>query len=375
MLTPLDDSPWHQLPTTFDHVGPSDVRFFDRLWFAASDRTGGAALQFTMGFYQNMNVVDGGFVVVRGDRQHNLRVSRQLRPDYRTACGPLKIDVREPMRTIGLSVSPCPGGVHGELEWSAVLEPQEEQQHFKRSWGRVIEDYARYDQIGQLSGWIEIDTGGSDFARMELDRWWACRDHSWGVRERVGIPEPFTGETARPGESLFAFLFFSTDTHGGHVQIGRRDEADHLTAEVMDRATRKAVLGRHVSLDADFVDDGRPRRFTRARLRVTGDDGVVMTLELTARGPAVAMTGLGYGGYNDGLGLGVHRGLTHLEHDTWDVSHPAVVAYPDGRRDRPAHRIQPVDVVCQGPEGTSTGTGSLTLIAEIGQFPVDVGSS
>ena len=51
------------------------------------------------------------------------------------------------------------------------------------------------------------------------------------------------------------------------------------------------------------------------------------------------------------------------------------VAYPDGRRDRPAHRIQPVDVVCQGPEGTSTGTGSLTLIAEIGQFPVDVGSS
>ncbi|HQV57669.1 MAG TPA: hypothetical protein PKV27_06635, partial [Ilumatobacteraceae bacterium] len=75
MLTHLDDSPWHQLPTTFDHVGTSDPRFFDRLWFAASAPDGSGALQFTMGVYQNMNVVDGGFVVIRNGRQHNLRVS------------------------------------------------------------------------------------------------------------------------------------------------------------------------------------------------------------------------------------------------------------------------------------------------------------
>ena len=62
MLTTLDESPWHQLPTTFDHVGPSDPRFFDRLWFAASDRQGASTLQFTIGVYQNMNVVDGGVI-------------------------------------------------------------------------------------------------------------------------------------------------------------------------------------------------------------------------------------------------------------------------------------------------------------------------
>ena len=98
MLTPLDDTPWHQLPTTFDHVGTSDPRFFDRLWFAASDRHGGGALQFTLGVYQNMNVVDGGFVAVVDGRQHNLRVSRQLRPRYEVAAGPLRIDVVEPLR-------------------------------------------------------------------------------------------------------------------------------------------------------------------------------------------------------------------------------------------------------------------------------------
>ena len=31
MLTPMDDSLWHQLPTTFDHAGTSDPRFFGPL--------------------------------------------------------------------------------------------------------------------------------------------------------------------------------------------------------------------------------------------------------------------------------------------------------------------------------------------------------
>ena len=91
MLVPLDDSPWHQIPTTFDHVGTSDVRFFDRLWFAASAPDGSGTLQFTIGVYQNMNVIDGGIVVIRNGRQHNVRVSRQLRPTYDTCCGPLRI--------------------------------------------------------------------------------------------------------------------------------------------------------------------------------------------------------------------------------------------------------------------------------------------
>jgi hypothetical protein len=76
------------------------------------------------------------------------------------------------------------------------------------------------------------------------------------------------------------------------------------------------------------------------------------------------MPGLGYGGYNDGLGLGVWRGLQHLESEIWDVSHHADVRYPDGTTGRPIHRIQPVRVVQYSPEGTSTGFGSLTFIAE-----------
>jgi hypothetical protein len=94
-------------------------------------------------------------------------------------------------------------------------------------------------------------------------------------------------------------------------------------------------------------------------------DGSSTRIDAVAQGPAVAMPGLGYGGYNDGLGLGVWRGVTHSESEVWDVSHPAYVGYPDGSVGRPVHRIQPVQVTETWPDGqVSTGTGSLTFIAE-----------
>ncbi len=361
MLTELDDSPWHQLPTTFDHVGTSDPRFFDRLWFAASDRQGRGALQFTLGVYQNMNVVDGGFVVISGGVQHNLRVSRQLRPHYASTCGPLRIDVREPLQRIALSIADNSSGITGELEWTATDPAQEERPHFARLAGRILEDYSRYDQIGECSGWVRA--GGE---RIELDSWWSCRDHSWGVRERVGIPEPVTGPpaAAAPTGGLFAFLFYSTDTHAGHVQVTRRGAGlEHVTAEVIDRRTGTSVIGERVEIDADFFDDERPRRVSRAGFDVALRDGSTVHIDAEAEGPAVAMQGLGYGGYDDGLGLGVWRGVDHLETERWDVSHPARVQYPDGRADRPVHRIQPVRVTQRGPGGQSVGTGSLTFIA------------
>jgi hypothetical protein len=368
MLTPLDDSPWHQIPDTFDHVGTSDPRFFDRLWFAASDPAGSGTLQFTLGVYQNMNVVDGGFVVIHDGRQHNVRASRRLRPRYEIDVAPLAIEVVEPMQHLHLSVAPGGHGIAAELDWRAVLEPEEEPQHHGRRDGRVVEDYKRMDQIGACSGWFDVGNG-----RVDVRDWWACRDHSWGVRERVGIAEPATNEPPeRPAGSFFAFLFYSTSAVGGHVQVAG---APGHPASTSVRITRlddtgdggdghgAAVAGATVDVAAEFSDDGRPRRVRRGRFTL-GGTGAGTTIEVEALGPAVAMPGLGYGGYHDGLGLGVYRGAAHVEHDVWDVTHPAEVVLGDGSRARPVHRIQPVRVVQHGPEGTSAGTGSLTFICE-----------
>lgn len=110
--------------------------------------------------------------------------------------------------------------------------------------------------------------------------------------------------------------------------------------------------GEQVGIAAEFVDADRPRRVRSGSFAVDDD----ARIEVCALGPAVAMPGLGYGGYNDGRGLGAWRGIEHDEADVWDVSHCGEVGYPDGSRGRPADRIQPVTLTQYGPDGTSHGT-------------------
>jgi hypothetical protein len=169
------------------------------------------------------------------------------------------------------------------------------------------------------------------------------------------------------GGGLFAFLFYSTPEYSGHVQVTRRAEGlNHSTVEIIDRASGISTLGERVGIDADFVDGDRPRRMSTAAFEVHLQGGRVVHIDAAAQGPAVAMQGLGYGGYNDGLGLGVWRGEQFQETDVWDVSHPARVGYPDGSVVRPVHRIQPVSVRQRDSDGrVSEGTGSLTFIAEL----------
>lgn len=361
MLTPADDTLWHQLPTTFDHVHTSDPRFFDRYWFAAYESSGRGALQLTLGAYNNMNVMDAGFVLVHEGRQHNLRVSRSLRPRFEPVCGPVQVQVVSPLEAFELSVEAGQHAVHGQLRWEAALPPEEEAPHFERLRGRVHQDYVRFNQIGSLSGSLDVDG-----ERLELDHWWACRDHSWGVRPRMGVREPVTGPKTDLGDRgyIMMFLFFSTPEIAGHVNIAERGtEREYATATLRD--TRS---GEPVDLDVAGVDfrlDLVPgtRRFRTIHLDVTLEDGEVLQLQCEALGASIAMPGLGYsGGFRDGKGLGVWRGELHEEFETWDVSHPADVVYEDGAVRRPWHRIQPVRVRAGGGVFDSEGTGSMTAV-------------
>ena len=390
MLTPMDDTLWHTHPTTFDHVGTSDPRFFDRYWFAASDPKGGGTLQLTLGVYNNMNVVDAGFVAIRGTKQYNVRASRSLRPRFETAVGPFSVEILEPLRRARLRLEKSgPDGVAAELEWIGDYPAQEEAARFTRVRGRVVEESRRFDQVGHCTGFLEL--AGE---RVALDRWWATRDHSWGVREMMGIPEPVTGPAPAPSAgSFFAFLFFSTGSIGGHLQIAQfSGRPSYFTAEIAARGgagegggavgAGGAAMGRSGGADVlraihltdakptlVFHDDRRPRRVATARFDALTRDGREVVIEAKALCPAVDMQGLGYsGGYADGKGLGIWRGDAHLETDTWDVSHPCEVVREGGARVRPIHRIQPVSLTVRGAGLDGVGTGSLTLIAE-GSLP------
>ena len=359
MLTPLDDTLFHQLPTTFDHVWTSDPRWFDRYWFATYSKDGNVAVQITMGAYRNMNTLDGGVVVIVEGRQYNLRVSRTLGAGMQTACGPLSVQVIEPLSTFKLTIAAGEQAVHGEIQWTCVEPAHEEHPHYTRLRGRTVEDYRRFDQIGLASGWIEVEG-----KRIEIDDWWACRDHSWGVRRGMGVPEPITGAKVNLAEKghLMSFLFFSTDTMSGSLLFsGRGDDTPYTTGVITDRRTKQQHLATKIDLEVDLHDD--TRRFRSVDLNVTLEDGRHMRMAVEARGSSIAMQGLGYsGGWDDGKGLGAWRADWHLEADVWDVSHPSIIVKPDGTKKEHWHRIQPVGIKADlDGEDVSEGMGSMTL--------------
>ena len=121
---------------------------------AASDPGGSGTLQLTLGAYSNMNVMDGGFVAIRSGRQHNLRVSRSLRPHFETRCGPMRVEMIEPLHHARLVVE---GG-------DARLAPQ------VRPLALDIEvlhrDLSRphTEHEGLIAAWREV--------YAEPDRWW-----------------------------------------------------------------------------------------------------------------------------------------------------------------------------------------------------------
>lgn len=358
MLTALDDTLWHQLPTTFDHVWTSDPRFFDRYWFAIYSGDGRVAIQITMGAYRNMNVLDAGAVIVIDGKQYNLRVSRSLNGSVETVCGPVRIKPLEPLKSLEIVIEPSEGLLHGRIIWECVEPAREEHPHFTRLQGRTVEDYRRFDQIGIAKGYLEVDG-----RRVEIENWWSCRDHSWGVRRGMGVPEPVTGPKVPLSEKghVMSFLFFSTTRMSGHLLFqGRGDDAPYTTGVVTQRDTEAFEHATDIALEVELHEG--TRRFRRAGVLATFEGGKQLQLSVEAQGSSIAMQGLGYsGGYNDGRGLGAWRGETCLETDVWDVSHPSKIIYPNGTDKEHWHRIQPVAITAVHDGQTSSGTGSMTL--------------
>ncbi|SCW33705.1 hypothetical protein SAMN02927924_00020 [Sphingobium faniae] len=358
MLTELDDCLWHQLPTTFDHVWTSDPRFFDRFWFASYAPDGSAAMQFTMGVYRNMNVMDGGFVLVEGDRQYNIRVSRTLGQHNVMECGPLSVDVLEPLRTLALRVR---GGdrVNGELTWTAVARPVEEAPHFRRLNGRTIEDYQRYNQIGSVSGHLVVDG-----REVRVDSWWACRDHSWGVRPGMAVKEVQNGpkDTLEKRGYTLSFLFFSAGPLSGTLLLQKREgDASYISGELMHAGDGTSMKVAELTIEPELI--AGTRRFRTIVLTARLKDGRALKLHCHRSGNAIAMQGLGYsGGYNDRKGLGAWRGDQVVEQDVWNVEHPAKIVYDSEREpDEHWHRIQPVTIQCSLDDVQYEGQGSMTL--------------
>ena len=373
MLTALDDTLSHVTSDTFDHANTTDHRFFDRYWFSAYDPSGRApAINTGMCRYLNLNVMDGYAAIQHQQVQHNLRVSRSLRPGletddpFRSVVGALQIQVEEPFRRVRLVLGENEQDMSFDLVWSAAVDPYEEAPHFSRRHGRANQNYRRTLQTGTLEGWVRIR--GQSF---EADRWWGGRDHSWGVRPDVGGFEPDTG----PGESLLGdneggmlgWLTASSPELDLHFQYQERSPSGERPYETA--IFRPAGFGTDVRVPSAIRRTGvalyeGTRMFERIDYEVDVEavgpwPAGTWKLALLPLYRPLVMKGLGYSmGFNDSRGFGAHRGESFVEHDDYELSHPEDVGVPGGETDRPYHRDVPVRVEAEAPNGAKVvGTG------------------
>ncbi len=175
----------HQTINTFDTVATADLSWTEKVWFMLARKDGALQASFGLGKYTNRNLIDGFAGVQIGTQQRTIRASRVLRPNVDTAVGPLRYEIIEPMRKLRISVAANEAQpISFDLLWTAHMPAFFEGRDAGYAAHRNSSDVVRYHQAGTVSGWIEIDGVRHP---VDPEEWFGFRDHSWGIREHVGI--------------------------------------------------------------------------------------------------------------------------------------------------------------------------------------------
>lgn len=365
MLTSLDETLFHQHAQPFAMTATSDHRFFDRYWFCGADPDGGAAFFAGFGRYPNMGTRDGFLCVLDGDEQHNLRVATQPpAPEadgsfLSSSVGPMRVEVLEPYRRIGLRMDAAESGIQAQLEFRTERPPHLERHHVEVQNARLLQDQQRYVQVGRWDGWISVgDT------RHEVGGWWGDRDHAWGLRVDVGGLEP-PDMSERVG-SLTVWCSFSTESRSGVFQL--REYADgrpRYLDGALYRAGQEATPVRVTDVEHSISFVPGTKAYRHAQLWVHLQDGT--TVEITAdplTRRAWAGRGGGYSrGFRDGKGFGARRGEV-VEYDVYDVGDPVEVLL-DGVQVAAGHREQLARLTVDG----EPGIGHLPIMDRSGRLP------
>src|SRR3954471_1109396 len=155
----------------------------------AAARDGSLQVAFGAGKYTNRNVFDAYAGVSRGTEQWTVRGSRRLSdaPD-RIGVGPIEYEVVEPFRRVRFA---CTANDEAPIafEWTfdAAVPPvleKRDRQHARRGY-RLDAEALRFHLIGLVSVLFKVAV---ILREITSETWFSTRDHSWGVRQDVGIP-------------------------------------------------------------------------------------------------------------------------------------------------------------------------------------------
>jgi hypothetical protein len=359
-LGPTDERFDHQIPDTFATVGVSDPAWTEKVCAMAARKDGSLQLGFGMGKYTNRNVLDGYAGVSRGVEQTTVRASRRLFPEPdRTAVGPVRYEVLEPMKKVrfSLDANPCQP-VAFEWVYEAVLPPStEERTHQRAPLGyRVSADLVRYHQIGTASGWVEIDGERHD---IDPDEWVSTRDHSWGVRYDVGTPptdvDPFDPVDAMDFQMIWCPALMADpdgSPWGLFMHLVDLEGFGHRHRTVMGAVERPdGRAERMADIRPDLAFDPANRRLLGGEVEVTMESGADRRFELEV--PTATGFHLGAGLYFgwEGHHHGEWRGELHVEGERLDdCSEPALA--------RRLHQLRDTFVRIREPATGAVGWGN-----------------
>jgi hypothetical protein len=329
MLLRADEYPYHQITDTFAAVQGSDPQWNDGHYVCGCDDAGRVAFTSNVRLYQNNDVLDG-FVCLRHDgRQHNVRLSRRLRPDMDTiGVGPLRLEIVEPMRVVRLVLDENPSGIALDVTCHSTAVPQQTPIEITRVDGRLVSERATYEVTGVLEGTVVV--GGETIA-LTTEHASFFRNHSWGYQGGRGGPRLYTaprlGVPRRP-DGLRQWVLFNLPSHSGFflsfdTPDGRRTQ-QHGNILHADRQVKVTGLEHELA----FYAGGR--RLRSGHVALTDAEGVRREYTVDDLGWVYCQGGGYFGGFDDGLGQGVYRGDYHTEGEVWDVSDPTRVRRADG---------------------------------------------
>jgi hypothetical protein len=353
VLTSFDDYPIHQSPEPVALPVEADRNFYDRYFFNGYTRDGELFFAAAMGLYPNRSVLDAAFSVVRRGIQTEVHASCRAPADRRdTRCGPIRIEVVEPLHRLRVTVGDNDADLRAELEFTSRIPVLEEPRFLRRSGTRRVMDYTRLTQTGTWSGWLEVD---GERLELEPEQVLATRDRSWGLRP-VGERE----QGAPGGEPQFFWLWAPINFDDRAVLFDVNEEADgsrwHHNGQVVPVTASDAPPAPGTGVEeATAVDhDITWREGTRWAERAT------ISLELPSQGRLALqleplttfhMRGLGY--FHPEFAHGVWKGEEAVGVDRIELAGLDPLALENFH----------VQQVCRVSDGEREGTGTFEQLA------------
>ncbi len=320
-LTGADEGLNHQIVDTFATIVESDYSWTEKIWVSIAKTDGSIQADFGLGKYHNRGIIDGFGGVSRGREQWTVRGSRELRSaPEQAALGPLNYEIVEPLHEVRVQLRPSDvQPISFDIALQGVTPPFFEERNLARNrrTQRVDMNVIRYHQGGWATGSITVE--GETYALSGEDAF-GFRDHSWGVRQGVGLAPSDLIRSTRPPEARapargivkWSPCFFRRPdgTYYETAIFLTGGEWDYTSAFINSADGSQARVR---SARPHLEYDPLTRFVRRGELRLVMETGEERVIEIEASGSSgFFLKTAGYGPWKDHI-HGSWRGPLHLD--------------------------------------------------------------